>query len=293
MESLPQILINGLIIGGVYALVAIGYSLVYGVLRLINFAHGAVFTVGAFSTLVIVDWFRLPLVVAIPLVILVGAMLGVTIEHLAYRPVRKSPLLVQLITALGVATVIENVIAGIFGSDAHSVSRMAVTSSNFGGFAGIYITPIQVFTIALAITLLIGIWWLVMGTSVGRSMRAVADDAEGAMACGIDVNRVIRFTFAIGSAMGALAGLTIALDVGCDPYMGTTIGFKAFTACVIGGIGSLAGAVIGGLMIGIFENLVAGYISTEYKTAIVMGVLIFVLLVRPDGLLTMLKERRA
>jgi branched-chain amino acid transport system permease protein len=293
METFPQILVNGLIVGGVYALVAIGYALAYGVLRLINFAHGGVFTVGAFSTLVLVEWLRLPIVAAIPVVILIGAALGAGIERFAYRPVRGAPLLVQLITALGVATILENSIAGIFGSDARSLPSGLISSSALGQSVGISITPVQLFTIVLALVLLVYIWWLVMNTSIGRAMRAVADDPEGAMTGGVNVNKVIGVTFSIGSAMGAVAGMTVAMDVGCDPYMGTVVGFKAFAACVIGGMRSLSGAVVGGIVIGIFENLIAGYVSTQYKTAIVMGVLITVLLFRPDGLFVNRRERLA
>lgn len=291
MEALPQILINGLIIGGVYALVAIGYALVYSVLRLINFAHGGVFTLGAFSTLVLVEWAQLPLITVVPIVMLIGAAVGIAIEKIAYRPLRAAPLLVQLITALGVATVIENSIAAIFGSDARSLPAGLMSSRILGQSAGVRISAIQLFTILLAIILLIFLWWLVMRTSVGRAMRAVADDTEGALTSGINVNRIIAVVFSVGSALGAVAGMTVALDVGCDPYMGTVVGFKAFAACVIGGIRSLSGAVLGGLTIGIFENLVSGYVSTQYKTAVVMGVLILILLFRPDGLLKVFKER--
>jgi branched-chain amino acid transport system permease protein len=293
METLLQILVNGLIVGGVYALVAIGYALAYGVLRLINFAHGGVFTVGAFSTLVLVEWLRLPIFAAIPVVILIGAALGAGIERFAYRPVRGGPLLVQLITALGVATILENSVAGIFGSDARSLPPGLISSSALGRTVGVSITPVQLFTVVLALVLLICVWWLVMNTSTGRAMRAVADDPEGAMTGGVNVNKIIGVTFSIGSAMGAVAGMMVAIDVGCDPYMGTVVGFKAFAACVIGGMRSLSGAVVGGLVIGIFENLVAGYVSTQYKTAIVMGVLITVLLFRPTGLFTAGRERLA
>jgi branched-chain amino acid transport system permease protein len=293
MDALPQILVNGLIIGGVYALVAIGYALVYGVLRLINFAHGGVFTVGAFSALVLVEWAHFPLVAAVPTVMLIGAALGFAVERLAYRPVRAAPLLVQIITALGVATIIENGIAAIFGSDARSLPPGLTTSRILGQSVGVRITGVQLFTVLLAIALLVCLWWLVMRTSVGRAMRAVADDTEGAQTSGINVNKIITIAFCVGSALGAVAGLTVAMDVGCDPYMGTVVGFKAFAACVVGGIKSLSGAVIGGLMIGIFENLVAGYVSTEYKTAVVMAVLVTLLLFRPDGLLKTFKERAA
>lgn len=291
METLPQILVNGLIIGGVYALVAIGYALVYGVLRLINFAHGGLFTLGAFTTLALVEWAHLPLITILPIVMLVGAVVGIAIEKVAYRPVRAAPLLVQLITALGVATILENTIAGIFGSDARSLPPTLTSYGTLGHPGGLRITAVQLFTILLAVFLLICLWWLVMRTSIGRAMRAIADDMEGALTSGINVNRTIAVAFGIGSALGAVAGMTVALDVGCDPYMGTVVGFKAFAACVIGGIRSLSGAVLGGIVIGVFENLVAGYISTEYKTAVVMGVLVLVLLFRPDGLLKVFTER--
>lgn len=293
MATLLQILVNGLIIGGVYALVAIGYALAYSVLRLINFAHGGVFTVGAFSTLVLLEWLRLPLPLAVVAVILIGAGLGIAIERVAYRPVRGASLLVQLITALGVATVIENAVALIFGSDARSLPPAFMSAHTFGEGLGVRITSVQLFTLALAAAFLACVWWLVMRTPAGRAMRAIADNPEGAMTSGIDVDRIIGWTFGVGSAMGAVAGMTVAMDVGCDPYMGTLIGFKAFTACVIGGVRSLSGAVVGGVVIGVFENIVAGYVSTQYKTAIVMAALVVVLLLRPEGLFKAYKERAA
>lgn len=291
MGSLPQIVVNGLVIGGVYALVAIGYAMVYGVLRLINFAHGGVFTAGAFLGLVLVGWLHIPLVLAMPGVALAGAILGIAIERVAYRPVRGSPILVQLITAIGVAMIIENGVAAVFGSDARSLPPDLTSSGVFGGVLGIRVTGVQLLIIALSVALLLFVWWLVMRTAVGRAMRAVADDPEGAVTSGINADRVITMAFGLGSAMGAIAGMVVSMDVGCDPYMGTVVGFKAFTACVLGGIGRLSGAVIGGIAIGVFENLVAGFVSTEYKTAVVMGVLVTLLLFRPGGLLSTFKER--
>lgn len=291
MGSLPQIVVNGLVIGGVYALVAIGYALVYGVLRLINFAHGGVFTVGAFSGLVLIGWLNLPLAIAMPAVALAGALLGLAIERVAYRPVRGAPLLIQLITAIGVAMIIENAVAAAFGSDARNLPPDVTSSTVYGGAMGVSVTGVQLLIVVMSGALLLFIWWLVMRTPVGRAMRAVADDPEGAVTVGINSNRVISVAFVLGSAMGALAGMVVSMDVGCDPYMGTVVGFKAFTACVLGGIGRLSGAVIGGIAIGVFENLVAGFVSTEYKTAIVMAVLVMLLLFRPSGMLKTFKER--
>lgn len=291
MGSLPQIVVNGLVIGGVYALVAIGYAMVYGVLRLINFAHGGVFTAGAFLGLVLVGWLHLPLILAMPAVALAGATLGIAIERVAYRPVRGSPILVQLITAIGVAMIIENGVAAVFGSDARSLPLGLTSSGVFGGPLGVRVTGVQLLIIALSVALLLFVWWLVMRTSAGRAMRAVADDPEGAATTGINADRVVTVAFGLGSAMGAIAGMVVSMDVGCDPYMGTVVGFKAFTACVLGGVGRLSGAVMGGIAIGVFENLVAGFVSTEYKTAVVMGVLITLLLFRPGGLLSTFKER--
>lgn len=290
---LGQVLLNGVIAGGVYALLAIGYSLVYGVLGLINFAHGSVFVVGAFVTLLVVDSLGASIYVAVPIVLLVGAVMGLCIERVAIRPVRGSPQILQLITVLAVAVVIENAVAAIFGSDSRSLPPDLAASSVIHLGTDLRLTEVQGFSVLLAVVLLALVWLVVRRSGIGRAMRAVADDAALAASCGVRIHRVVEATFALGSALGAVAGLVVALDIGCDPYMGLPTGFKAFTACVLGGIGNLSGALAGGLALGILENLVAAYISTEYESAFVMTILVVVLLVRPEGLFGILKVRGA
>jgi branched-chain amino acid transport system permease protein len=285
VHALAQILLNGLIVGGAYALVAIGYSLAYGVMNLVNFAHGSVVTAGAFTTLVLVEHFGASLIVTSLVVLLLGGLLGIVIERAAYRPVAGRERTIPLITALGVAIVIENAVAGLFGSDSRSLPASALSRLILTGPFGIRLTGAQCLALVLAGILLFGLWLFVMRTSLGRAMRAVAADREIAGASGIRVNRVVSIAFGIGSSLGAVAGLTLALDVGCDPYMGTVIGFKAFLACVVGGIRNLGGAALGGLALGLAENLIAGYISTEYAGALVMIVLTFLLVLRPQGLI--------
>ena len=292
MQELPQILVNGLIIGGVYALVAVGYSLVYGVLRLINFAHGGFFTVGAFASFVLLGRGNVNLFLVLFLVAGLGAGLGVLIERVAYRPLRCAPTIAPLITALGVYAIIENGIALLFGSDAQVLPPGFFPNGSIGSNLGFTLTYVQAATALLVLTALLFLWFLVYRTQIGRDMRAVADNRELAAAVGINNTTTIRAAFAIGSALGASAGIAIAADVGCDPYMGMIVGFKAFAACVVGGIGSIGGAVIGGLLLGIFENLVAGYISTEYKSASVMALLVLLLLARPDGLFAAFRGRQ-
>ncbi len=293
MEQLAQTLVNGLIVGAVYALVAVGFSLVYGVMRLVNFAHGGVFALGAFVTLVLVEELGLPLLLCVPLVAVTGALLGAAIERFAYRPVRTSPPIITLITSLALLAVIENGLAAAFGSDPITLPEAVTRSTIIQGPLGIRLTGVQLASIISAVGLLFIVDAVVHRTSIGRDMRARAEDRLLAATCGIDPDRVTVFAFALGGGLGMLGGMVVALDLGCDPYMGTVVGLKAFAGCVLGSIRSVRGAVIGAFAVGIGENLVAGYISSEYKTALVLAVLALVLLIFPNGLLARATPRRA
>ena len=293
MEQLAQTLANGVIVGAIYALVAVGFSLVYGVMRLVNFAHGGVFTIGAFATLFLVERLALPLAVCVVVVACIGAVLGFAIERFAYRPVRESPPIVTLITALALLAIIENALAAIFGSDPIFLPQSVIQPVVFQGPFGIRITNVQMVSVGAVLVLLAIVHAAVHWTQIGRNMRARAEDRLLAATCGIDADRVTVFAFSLGGALGTLGGLIVAFDLGCDPYMGTIVGLKAFAGCVLGSIRSIWGAVLGAFSVGIGENLVAGYISTEYKTALVLTALALALLFFPNGLFGQTPLRRA
>jgi branched-chain amino acid transport system permease protein len=293
MEQLAQTLVNGVTVGAVYALMAVGFTLVYGVMRLVNFAHAGVFTIGSFSTLLLVEHTGLPLAACIPVIASIGGILGFAIERFAYRPVRASPPIVTLITALALLAVIENALAAIFGSDPVPLPANVVRASIFHGPFGVRILNVQLASVIAASLLLSLVYVIVHSTRMGRNMRARAEDRLLAATLGINPDQVTVFAFVLGGALGTLAGMFVALDLGCDPYMGTAVGLKAFAGCVLGSIRSIHGAVLGALCVGIGENLVAGYISSEYKTAIVLGALAIALLVFPNGLFAHAPLRRA
>lgn len=284
MEQLAQIVVNGVIVGGVYALVAVGFSLVYGVMRLVNFAHGGVFTIGAFATLLLIQRFGVPLAACIPLVAGIGGLLGFAIERFAYRPVRNGPPIVTLVTALALLAVIENLLAAVFGSDPIFLPQGVVVPVILQGPLRTRISNIQLASIAATLVLLAIVHGAVHWTAIGRSMRARAEDRLLSATCGIDPDLVTVFAFVLGGALGTLGGMIVALDLGCDPYMGTIVGLKAFAGCVLGSIRNIWGAVLGAFSVGIGENLIAGYISSEYKTALVLAILAVALLAFPNGL---------
>lgn len=292
MEQLAQTLVNGVIVGAVYALVAVGFSLVYGVMRLVNFAHGGVFTIGAFATLFLVQHLGLSLILCVPLVALAGGLLGFGIERFAYRPVRGAPTVITLITSLALLAIIENALAAIFGSDPVPLPRGVVQPRVFEAPLGVHVTDIQIVSVLTVMLLLALVHVTVHATRIGRDMRALAEDRLLAATCGIDANHPTLFAFSLGGALGTVGGMIVALDLGCDPYMGTVVGLKAFAGCVLGSIGSIRGAVFGAFCVGIGENLLAGYVSTEYKTALILSVLTLALLLFPNGLFARTSLRR-
>jgi branched-chain amino acid transport system permease protein len=299
MEILLQQIINGLVQGSVYALVALGYTMVYGILGLINFAHGEVVMIGAMlalSALTTLLGFGVPPVPAFLLSIalaMAGCMaLGYSIERIAYRPLRHAPRLAPLITAIGVSIVLQNLAMMIWGREYQSFPQLiANTPHNFGGAI---INDIQIIIFLLALAIMAGLMVVVHRTRLGRAMRAVAENQHAAQLMGVDINRVISVTFMLGSALAAIAGVMVSANYGlAHYYMGFLLGLKAFTAAVLGGIGNLRGAMLGGLLLGLIESLGAGYIGditggflgSNYQDVFAFFVLITVLVFRPSGLL--------
>jgi len=293
VQELFQQLANGIAWGSIYALIALGYTMVYGILRLINFAHGDIYMVGAFAAYYLARLLHAggpepsPILAA---VVLLGSMaicaaLGVAIEFFAYRPVRKSSRLTALITAIGVSLLLENLGIRLFGADPKFFPQL-VAPRTIQLAEGVVVTNHQITVVLISIVLMVGLTLFVHRTRTGKAMRAVAFNRDAASLMGIPVNRIITITFAIGSALAAAAGVLVGLtNPKIEPLMGIMPGVKAFVAAVLGGIGSIPGAVIGGLVMGVSEYLVVGYISSTYRDAIAFVILILVLLVKPAGLL--------
>ena len=279
-------LISGLNLGSIYALIALGYTMVYGIAKMLNFAHGDIIMVGAYSVIVSAVTLKLPPVVAILIAVVVCAALGVTIEFLAYRPLRQSPPLAVLITAIGVSYLLQNLALLIFGADAKSFTSV-VSLKPIKLFDGqVSITGEAVVTIITCIVIMVGLTLFVNKTKAGKAMQAVSEDKGAAQLMGINVNATITLTFAIGSALAAVAGaLMCSAYPNLTPYSGTMPGIKAFVAAVFGGIGSIPGAMIGGLLIGVIEIIGKAYISSQITDAIVFAILVIVLLVKPTGIL--------
>jgi len=297
MSKFIQELVNGLTQGGLYALVALGYSMVYGVLKLLNFAHGDLYMVGAFVGYFVLQWFGGPtaLVAPVPIVVLcmfavsaagVGG-LGVAIERFAYRPLRDAPRIAPLITALGVSFLLENTMLLLFGASYRSYDTSAfIPYSTEIHIFGVNIWIVQILVIVLSVVLMYGLQRLVTRTQLGRQMRAVAADREAAEMLGINVDYTISATFFLGSALAGVAGVMAGLAFNnIYTLMGFILGLKAFTAAVVGGIGSIPGAMLGGFLIGLAESFITGYVSSTYTNLIVFGILIVFMILRPTGLL--------
>lgn len=283
MTQFLQQIINGLSIGSVYALVALGYTMVYGIIKLINFAHGEIFMVGAYSAMILITMFNLPLWLAMMLSMLTTAILGMVIEKVAYKPLRKSSRTAALITAIGVSFLLQNVMLLIMGARIYTFPQ--VFNNTTWVVNGLRVNALQLGMFLTSIALMLGLQFVVHQTKLGRAMRAVAVDKDAAALMGVDVNHTISMTFALGSALAAAAGVMVGMYyISMTPYMGFAPGLKAFVAAVFGGIGLLPGAMFGGFAIGIIETLVAGYGSTLFKDAVVYAILILVLLIKPSGL---------
>jgi branched-chain amino acid transport system permease protein len=297
MSFFFQELVNGITTGALYSLVALGFSMVYGVLKLLNFAHGDLYMVGAYIGFFIIQFFggaanvriAVPLLLAIMFVVAAGLVggLGVAIERFAYRPLRDAPRIAPLITAIGVSFFLESAALLLFGSQFREYNTAEFISLSSGIQIGsVTIDSVQILVLVLGLLLMTGLQLLVNRSRLGRQMRAVAVDREAAEMLGINVNFVITATFFLGSALAGIAGVMGGLLFNTvTATIGFVAGLKAFTAAVVGGIGSIPGAMLGGLVIGVAESFVTGYISSTYSNLIVFGLLIVVMLVRPSGLL--------
>ena len=279
-------LINGISLGSVYAIIALGYTMVYGIAKMLNFAHGDVIMVGAYICFFSVSSFNLPPAVGVVLAVLACPALGIVIERLAYKPLRQATSLAVLITAIGVSYFLQN------GAQLLWTSNIKMFPSFFSAspiefFGGeLKITIAAIVTVAACVVIMLGLTWFTGKTRMGKAMRACSEDKAAAQLMGINVNATISMTFAIGSALAAIAGvLFCSVYPTLTPTTGSMPGIKAFTAAVFGGIGSIPGALLGGVLLGVIEIFASAYISTQMSNAIVFAVLIIVLLVRPSGLL--------
>jgi branched-chain amino acid transport system permease protein len=297
-----QHLMNGLTLGGIYALIALGYTMVYGILKFINFAHGDVLMAGAFIGLFVFDWLRgsaplgawtiIAFFLAMVVSMAVSALLGMFIERVAYKPLRTATRLAPLLSAIGVSFILSNGAAWAFGTRSRKFNypfdNTPIT------IAQVVITPHQILILAVSLVMMIALKLFVDRTRMGKAMRATSLDQPTAMLMGVNVNKVISMTFAIGSALAAVGGILIALDFKVYASMGTMTGLKAFVAAVVGGIGNISGAMFGGILLGVLETFgVAIFgIPTGLKDTIAFGVLILILLIRPEGLLGKVEKEK-
>ena len=281
-----QYLINGISIGAVYAIIALGYTMVYGIAKMLNFAHGDVIMVGAYISFCVTNYLGLPAIVSILAAMVVCTVLGIVIEGLAYKPLRGTSSLAVLITAIGVSYFLQNAAQLIWTSNSKNFTSV-VTMEPIRLFDGqLLITGEVLLTICVSVLVMIGLTLFTGKTRTGKAMRAVAEDRAAAQLMGINVNRTISMTFAIGSALAAVAGILMCSTIKTlMPTTGSMPGIRAFTAAVFGGIGSIPGAMLGGILLGIIETLSKAYISPQFSDAIVFSVLIVILLVKPAGLL--------
>ena len=298
-DFLPQFiqqLFNGLSLGAIYALVAIGYTMVYGIIGMINFAHGEIYMIGAYIGLVTLS--AIGTQSGIPVFVVIGAMLlvsvvltgvyGYVVEQVAYKPLRSSPRLVALISAIGMSIFLQNWVALGQGARDMAVPSLLPGALNFhmGDGFEVFVPYTRILIIVVAVLLMIALTLYIRHSRMGRASRACAQDMQMANLLGIDTNKVVSFTFILGAVLAAVGGVLIALAIGkLNPYIGFVAGIKAFTAAVLGGIGSIPGAMLGGVLLGVAETFAAAYISSEYKDIVAFGLLVLILLFRPTGLL--------
>ncbi len=282
MEFLSY-LISGISLGSVYAIIALGYTMVYGIAKMLNFAHGDVIMVGGYVSLLAMSSLGLPWWVGVLLAMVACTVLGVIIEGLAYKPLRAAPSLAVLITAIGVSYFLQNAAQLLWGASPKSYTPVVGGALSLGGLT---ISGISLLTIAMCVVIMVGLTLFTSKSKMGKAMRACSEDKGAAQLMGININRTISLTFAIGSALAAIAGVLLcSFNTSLMPTTGSMPGIKAFTAAVFGGIGSIPGAFLGGMLLGIIESLSKAYISTQLANSIVFAVLIITLLVRPAGLL--------
>lgn len=277
-------LINGISLGSIYAIIALGYTMVYGIAKMLNFAHGDVIMIGCYVVFTCMSGMGLNPFVSVTLAVIVCTVLGMVIEKVAYKPLRKATPLAVLITAIGVSYLLQNIALLVFGADTKSFTSVVPLSNISVG--DITITGVTVVAVAACIIIMIALMFFIKKTKAGQAMLAVSEDKDAAQLMGVNVNGTISLTFAIGSGLAAIAGVLLCSAYPTlTPYTGSMPGIKAFTAAVFGGIGSIPGAFIGGILLGIIEILSKAYISSQLADAIVFAVLIIVLLVKPTGIL--------
>ncbi|MDI3509045.1 MAG: branched-chain amino acid transport system permease protein [Clostridiales bacterium] len=286
MAVLLQQLLNGISLGSIYALLALGYTMVYGIINLINFAHGDVYMIGAYIGFIATALLGLGFIPALLLSMAISALLGMAIEKVAYRPLRNSSRIALLITAIGMSLLLEYTTMYIAGPDTRSFPTV-LTNRQYSFMSGqVNISSMQLYILVISIMLMILLQFIVQRTKIGKAMRAVSMDKDAAQLMGINVDNTISATFAIGSALAGAAGILVGIYYNSiDPLMGITPGLKAFIAAVFGGIGSIPGAMVGGLLLGMIETLVSGYLNSNYRDAVAFVILIIILLIKPSGLL--------
>lgn len=276
-------LFNGLQTGSVYALVALGYSMVYGIILLLNFAHGDIIMIGAYTAFYAMTAFHLHPIFSVVLAVITSTLLGVVIEKVAYTPLRSAPRLSLLITAIGISFLLENGAQMLFGADTKSMDTLVPGNVTFGP---VTVSYTAILTIIVAVIAMVALTLLVQKTKLGKAMRAVSEDMGAAQLMGISLNKTISFTFAVGSALAGIGSvLYLCAYSQASPTMGSMLGLKAFVAAVLGGIGSIPGAMVGGFAIGLLEALVAAVGLSVWKDAVVFAILIVVLLVKPSGIM--------
>ena len=284
MAEFLQFLTNGISVGAMYALIALGYTMVYGIVQLINFAHGEFLMMGSYlGAYVLMRFNGTPLAVAFACAMLGAGLLAVVTELIAYRPLRNKPRIYVLTAAIAVSVFLQNLGRLLFGASAQNFpANFPEGSFNLGS---VFIDYSQIFVVSMCFGLMVVLWFVVNKTKMGKAMRATSQDMDAARLMGINVNFIISFTFFLGASLAGAVGVLYGMTYSIDPLMGVQPGLAAFVAAVLGGIGSIPGAMIGGLLIGIIENLVAGYISSTYQSAFTFLILILVLSAKPTGLL--------
>ena len=284
MHQLVQQLINGISLGSFYALIALGYTMIYGILKLINFAHGDIYMLGAYIGFVCTTMLKLPFLPSLIISMIGAALVGMLIERVAYRPMRKAPRIASLITAIGVSFFLENAMILFASPQPHTFP--AVFSATVYKVGSWIVNSQQIVILISALVLMVALTYIVNKTKAGKAMRAVSYDADAARLMGINIDTTISMTFALGSALAAAGGVLVGIYYNSiDPLMGMVPGIKAFVAAVLGGIGIIPGAMLGGIILGVVEALVSGFISSTFRDAAAFAILIIILLFKPQGLL--------